>query len=130
MAKKQKLSDAEWEIMQGVWDNKTPITVRDLHSALYPNGEKAYTTVQTVMNILYEKGFLRREKIGMVNFYTPTLSRQQAMSNETKSFVSKLFDGSFGALASHLINSDALSSEDLHELKKMIDAKEKESQKK
>lgn len=127
MAKKQKLSDAEWEIMQSVWDNNTPITVRELHTALYPNGEKAYTTVQTLMNILFEKGFLRREKIGMVNFYRPALSRQQATSNETTSFVSKLFDGSFGALANYLINSNALTTDDLQKLKKLIESKEKKS---
>jgi predicted transcriptional regulator len=124
MKKPKKLSDSEWEIMQGVWEGKTPVTVRELHSRVYPNGEKAYTTVQTIMNILFEKGFLAREKIGMVNFYTPTFSQEDAAAFETKSLVSKLFDGSFGALANYLINSDKLSKKDLDELKKRIEEKE------
>ncbi|MFQ5631544.1 MAG: BlaI/MecI/CopY family transcriptional regulator [bacterium] len=124
MKKPKKLSDSEWEIMQGVWDGKTPVTVRELHSRVYPNGEKAYTTVQTIMNILFEKGFLTREKIGLVNFYTPTLTLEEATSRETKTLVSKLFDGSFGAMANYLINSGELSQHDLDALKKLIAEKE------
>lgn len=122
--KQKKLSEVEWEIMDGIWDGETPVTVRDLHSRLYPNNEKAYTTVQTMMNILFEKGFLTRKKIGMVNFYTPAVSQDDAAAFETKSLVSKLFDGSFGALANYLINSDKLSKMDLDKLKKLIEEKE------
>ena len=125
MKKPKRLSEAEWEIMLGIWDGPVPATVRDIHTRLYPNGEKAYTTVQTIMNILHEKGFLTREKIGLVNFYSPTLSREEAASQETGSLVSRLFHGSFGALANYLIDSDMLTQQDLQKLKAMIAEKEK-----
>lgn len=125
MKKPKKLSEAEWEIMLGVWSGDVPVTVRQLHSRLYPRGEKAYTTVQTIMNILYEKGFLMREKIGMVNFYSPALTQAQAMARETKTLASRLFQGSFGALATYLIQSGKLSAADLQALKELIAEKEK-----
>ncbi|RMD96375.1 MAG: BlaI/MecI/CopY family transcriptional regulator [Calditrichaeota bacterium] len=125
MKKRKKLNEAEWEVMEGVWHFSKPVTVRQVHSLLYPNGEKAYTTVQTFMNILVEKGFLKREKIGMVNFYAPNLSREDAAQMETKNLVSRIFHGSFGALANYLINSGELSEQDLQKIKNLIEKKER-----
>ena len=124
--KRKRLAVAESEIMEGVWQFDGSATVREVHSRLYPNGEKAYTTVQTMMNILVEKGFLRKEKIGLVNFYTPAVSRLEAAETETQSLVSRLFQGSFGALANYLVDSGELSREELDALKALIDAREQE----
>ncbi len=81
--------------------------------------------MQTMMNILVKKGFLQKEKIGMVNFYTPTLSREQFAQRETRSLVARIFHGSFGALANYLVSSGELSQEELNELRALIEAKEK-----
>ena len=123
--KPKKIAEAEWDLMLGIWDLEPPVSVRDVHNYLYKNGEKAYTTVQTLMNILVDKGFLTRKKLGMVNFYTPTLSRQKATDAETHSLVAKLFSGSFGELANYLIKSGELSKDDLAAIKQLIDEKEK-----
>lgn len=128
MLKKKKLAEAEWEIMSQIWELNKPVSVRDIHSQLYPNGEKAYTTVQTIMNILHKKGFLRRDKVGLVNFYFPTISQTEFAKSETSTFVSRFFSGSFGALANFLINSGKLSEDELRELKEMIEAKQSKSE--
>ncbi len=127
MAKKRKLNEAEWEIMEGVWHFDRPVTVREVHEVLYPQKQKAYTTVQTIMNILTDKGFLQREKRGKVNFYTPTLSREDAARMETQNLVSRLFQGSFGALANYLINSGQLTEKDLQEIKALLDQKDRDA---
>ncbi|MDQ7054139.1 MAG: BlaI/MecI/CopY family transcriptional regulator [candidate division KSB1 bacterium] len=127
MAKKRKLNEAEWEIMEGVWHFDRPVTVREVHEVLYPQKQKAYTTVQTIMNILTDKGFLQREKRGKVNFYTPTLSRQDAARMETQNLVSRLFQGSFGALANYLINSGQLTEKDLQDIKALLDKKDRDA---
>ena len=125
MAAKKRLSEAEWEVMDGVWHLDRQVTVRDVVDYLYPNGEKAYTTVQTIMNILFEKGVLHRQKIGPVNVYTPTLSREDAAQVETRTLVSRMFEGSFGALATYLVDSGELSQGELDELRALIEAREK-----
>ncbi len=127
MKKTTKLAEAEAEIMGAVWQFRKAVTVREIHSRLYPKSEKAYTTVQTFMNILVEKGFLKREKIGMVNFYSPRLSRANVAKVETQSLVSRIFQGSFGELAQHLVNSGKLSKEELLNLKVLIEIKEEKS---
>ena len=129
MSQDRQLAEAEWDIMEGVWQLVRPVSVRDVHQRLYPNGEKAYTTVQTIMGILADKGFLHKEKIGMVNFFTPALTREEAAGNETRSMVGRIFQGSFGAMANFLIDSDELSRNDLDRLKRLIEEKEQEQNK-
>ena len=124
MKKPKRLAKSEWEIMNGVGNLGERVTVRDVHTRLYPGGQKAYTTVQTTMNILVEKGFLEKEKIGLVNFYTPTTSRDQAAHLATRTLVSRAFNGSFFALANHLVDSGSLSAEDLAALRKTIQDRE------
>ena len=126
MPKKIKLAEAEWDIMEGIWNHGGQVTVREIQDALYPKAEKAYTTTQTIMNILVAKGFLKRKKIGMVNFYTPKISRALAAQHETQTLASRIFNGSMGALATYLVDSGELSAEELQKLKDLIAAKEQQ----
>ncbi len=123
--RKSQLTPLEWEIMRVVWDKKKPVTVREVLQTAYPGGEKAYTTVQTVMNTLVEKGFLTRTKIGLVNHYRPTKEQLHTLKDEIKFFANKTFGGSLNALVSFLINTDSLTPEDIRELKQLIEQKEK-----
>ena len=122
----QKLTPAEWEIMDVVWNLKGSPSIRDVWEHAYPNGEKAYTTVQTIMNTLEKKELLKREKIGLVNFYTPVKSREEMVKAEMSSLVSRIFDGSVPALASYLINSHGLNLKEIETIKKLLDKKEQE----
>ena len=125
MAKKRRLAEVEWEVMDGVWKFNRRVTVRNVLDYVYPNGEKAYTTVQTIMNILAEKGVLDREKIGPVNVYRPTVSREEVARAETRTLVSRMFEGSFGSLATYLVDSGELSQKELDELRALIEEREK-----
>ncbi len=118
---KQELSAAEWEIMQVIWYNNKPLVVRDVLERAYPNAEKAYTTVQTLMNILVDKGFLRRKKVGMVNFYSVAVSRENVLRKSLSTLASRMFQGSFGAMASFLVSSAPLRPEEIQALKKLLD---------
>jgi predicted transcriptional regulator len=124
MARKIKLAEAEWEIMEGVWNRGGPVTVREIQDRLYPKAEKAYTTTQTIMNILVNKGFLKRKKIGMVNFYTPKISRELAAQHETRALASRIFNDSMGALAAYLVGSGELTPQELQQLKELLAAQE------
>ena len=121
-----KLSPLEWEVMEIIWRQPAKkVSVREIITAAYPNGEKAYTTVQTVMNNLFLKGYLNREKIGLVNFYSPIKKREAQLKKETSRFVDKVFGGSFLSLADYLIDSKSLTAEEIADLKKIIEQFEK-----
>jgi predicted transcriptional regulator len=126
MSNPPKLTPAEWEIMTAVWEVDGPATVRDVLERAYPNGEKAYTTVQTVMNTLQKKKLLRRKKTGLVNFYTPTRSKEEATRSEMASLITRVFGGSIPALANSLLSLDDLSLEEIERIKRLIDEKERE----
>ena len=125
MSQNTKLTPVEWEIMDTIWELKKPSSIRDVCKVTYPNGEKAYTTIQTLMNTLEKKGFLKREKIGLVNFYTPQKSREKIIRSEMARVVSRMFEGSVPAMANFLINTENLNLDELKEIKSILDKKEK-----
>jgi predicted transcriptional regulator len=69
----EQLGDLETEIMDRVWSARGPVAVRDVRELLAR--PLAYTTVMTVMDRLFRKGWLNRERTGRSYRYTPTLSR-------------------------------------------------------
>ena len=124
--KSVKLTPAEWEIMEAVWELGGSPSVRDVLDRAFGNGEKAYTTVQTVMNTLEKKGLLRRKKKGLVNFYRPTRTRTEAINTEMSSMLTRVFRGSIPELADSLLSMDDLSMEEIEQIKKILRKKEKE----
>ena len=78
------------------------------------------------MNTLERKGFLRREKIGLVNFYKPTRTRKQVIQTEMTSFISRVFDGSVPALANYLIDTGDMTLEQIRDIKAVLTEKENE----
>ena len=122
---KDYLTPLEWEVMNVVWELGRRPSVREVIDRAYPNKEKAYTTIQTVMNNMEAKNFLKKKKIGLVNFYKPTVKREKMIEGATKTFVKRVFKGSFLELANHLVNSDSLSDKEFADLYKMIKNKSK-----
>jgi len=126
MPKDQNLTPVEWEIMDAIWNLGGSPSVRDVMEQAYPKGEKAYTTIQTIMNTLEKKKYLKRKKIGLVNFYSPSRSRRQIVKTETSRMVSRLFHDSLPAFANFLLDSENISLEELEQIKNILDIKEKQ----
>lgn len=70
----------EAAIMDAVWRADAPVRVRDVLDRIERDTEPAYTTVQTVMDVLFRKGWLTRVKEGRVNLYAAASSRQDYVS--------------------------------------------------
>jgi BlaI family transcriptional regulator, penicillinase repressor len=121
--KKRELSAAEWEIMDVVWMHSDSVTVRDVMQTAYPDDEKAYTTVQTLMNILVGKGVLKKRKHGAAHRYSATVKRDEVLDASMNTIARRMFRGSFGAMASFLVNSNSLSDDDVAALRKIIDTR-------
>ena len=126
MKRKPRLTAVEWEIMEAIWELGGSPSVRDVLDHAFPKGEKAYTTVQTIMNNLLGKGYLVRRKTGMVNFYTPSKTRRHVVRKETANLVSRIFKGSVPAMASHLLKSEDLTLEEIKGIRKLLDERAKE----
>jgi predicted transcriptional regulator len=112
--------------MEAIWEIGGSPTVREVLEHAFPQGEKAYTTVQTIMNTLEKKKLLTRKKTGLVNFYRPTKSREALIRAEMSSLVSQVFQGSIPAFANSLLSLDGLGLEEIRKIKAMLSEREKQ----
>src|SRR5258707_6900070 len=70
----RRFGELEAVIMDRLWEWERPVLVREMVDALHDDRPLAYTTVMTVMENLYRKGWLRRERDGRAWRYQPTRS--------------------------------------------------------
>ncbi len=73
----RQLGELETRIMHVLWRRGRPATVKDVQVHLAPKRELAYTTVMTVMDRLWRKGLLHRERRGRPFHYTPAVSEAE-----------------------------------------------------
>lgn len=117
------LGPQELQIMKVVWD-RNRVTVRDVYEALLQRRQVAYTTVMTMMNILEQKGFLKKTAgDDRAYVYQPARTRQSVMRAMVSEFVERVFGGSANPLMVHLIEDRYLTEEDLDELRKIAKKK-------
>jgi predicted transcriptional regulator len=114
-----RLSDAEWTVMQAVW-NRAPASARDVLDEVGEETGWAYTTVKTLLARLVEKGALSEGRQANVNIYEPRITRNEARGSALRSLVDRAFDGTFGSLFQHLIKEERLSARDMQALERML----------
>ena len=112
------LTGQELEIMKVVWELQTA-TVRDVYGTLLRRRKIAYTTVMT-MNILIEKGFLKKRADARAYVYRPSKSRTHVIKAMVKDFVGRVFNGSAEPLLVQLVKDRRLSAEDLEKIARAI----------
>ena len=114
-----RLSDAEWTVMQAVW-NRAPASARDVLDEVGEETGWAYTTVKTLLARLVEKGALSEGRQANVNIYEPRITRNEARGSALRSLLDRAFDGTFGSLFQHLIKEERLSARDVKTLERML----------
>lgn len=116
----RRLPDAELEVMNAVWDCEAPVARTDIETVLCKEHPLAPTTILTLLTRLTEKGFLRADKQGRVNVYTPLIAKHDYLAAQSKRFVEKLCGGSMSAFASALCDS-GLSRDEIEELRSLLE---------
>ena len=109
--------ELEAAIMDRVWAAGRPVLVREIHDALRPDREPAYNTVLTVVEILYRKGWLAREKDGRAYLYHATASRE----DYTAQLMREAFDTSIDRLGTLRRFVQRIDPAEAAELRAMLD---------
>ena len=117
------LSDSEWKLMNHLWA-RSPQTITELTAVLRAETGWSKNTVITMLSRLETKGAVRYEPGGRARRYFPSVQREDAALAETESFLSKVYGGSLGLMVSSLVESRALSEEDLAELAAILERAE------
>src|SRR6516165_10774840 len=121
-----KLTRLELQIMEALW-SRGPCSVREIHEAFPAKKRPAYTTVQTMVYRLEVKKVLRRvKKIATANIFEASVSRQAAERRLIDDLLG-LFGGRSRPIMAHLVESGALTLEDVREAEKALLARDKEN---
>ena len=98
-------------------------TVRDVYEALLERRKIAYTTVMTMMNILEQKGYLKKTQKDRAYLYQATRPQKQVIRGMVREFVDRVFNGAAEPLLLHLVEDRRLSKTDLDEIRRMLEEK-------
>jgi len=112
------LTEQELEIMKIVWERDSA-TVRDVYEALLERRKVAYTTVMTMMKILEQKQYLKKNQAERAYVYRPAQPKRQVIGAMVRDFVNRVFNGSAEPLLVHLVEEHDLSREDLEEIARL-----------
>ena len=118
---KPTLTEQELEIMKVVWRLAKIInspTVRQVYEELLIQRRIAYTTVMTMMNILEQKGYLKKNSGEKAFIYSPAQPEKQVIRGMVREFVDRVFNGAAEPLLLHLVEDEQLTAKDLEEMRR------------
>jgi BlaI family penicillinase repressor len=117
-------TEAEMAILQIVW-NRGPSTVREVHTALRSR-RTGYTTTLKQMQVMMDKGLLKRNERYRSHVYEARIQREQTQLQLTRSLLARAFDGSAKNLVLGALSAQPISGSELAEIRAMLDRFEKE----
>lgn len=113
------ISEAEAIIMDVLW-RSSPRTAEDILAEVGPTQQWQEGTVKSLLNRLLTKKAVKAERDGRRYLYTPLLSREKYVSQESKGLLDRLFDGRVAPLVAHFSEQRKLSKKDIAELRKLL----------
>lgn len=119
------MSKAELEIARIVWDLKEA-GVRQIYEALPPDRDIDFTTVQTYLRRLEEKGYLKVRLEGRSRVYSPRVRPQTVIRETVTEMVNLLFGGDTLPLMKHLVEDRQFSKNDIEQLRQLLDQLDRE----
>lgn len=127
MSDPPRISEAEWDVMQVVWDSN-PICAKEVAAKLGDLKNWSERTVKTLLGRLLKKGVLTHETEGKRYLYRPRLSREACVREAADSFLQRVFGGAASPLLAHLLRENQLSAADLAELRELLAEREAEQE--
>ena len=118
----QKISQAELDVMEAVWQFDGWMTANDLLEHLAGAKQWKYTTAATFLTRLKDKGFLEQSKRGTSNVYRATMSKEDYKQQETREFMASIHNGSERSLMAALYG-DKLTDRELDELIRWVETR-------
>lgn len=115
-----KLFDSELKLMELIWERE-PVSARDLHVLATQRIGWNKNTTYTVLKKLVEKGAVCREEPNFV--CTSIVKKEDVRRTETRSLIDRLYSGSKKAFFASFLEDEALTEEELDELRELIERK-------
>jgi predicted transcriptional regulator len=120
MGKQLKPTESELEILQVLWE-KQRATVREVHEILAASKDVGYTTTLKLMQIMFEKGLVRRDESSKTHIYEPLASREKTQKQLVSRMIDTLFQGSPAQLVMQALGQHKTSAGELEEIQRLLD---------
>ena len=114
------ISEAESTIMEVLW-RQAPRSAEDILAEVAPRQGWQEGTVKSLLNRLLKKKAIKAERDGRRYLYTPLLSREKYVSQESKGLLDRLFGGRVAPLVAHFSEQRKLSKKDIAELRRLLE---------
>jgi predicted transcriptional regulator len=118
------VTDAELAILRILWE-RGPSTVRQVHEALSAERPSGYTTALKLLQIMTEKGLVRRDDSDRTHVYTARLTEAQTQRQLVVDLLDRAFGGSAMKLVLQALSSRKASAEDLAQIRALLDERER-----
>ena len=116
---KPKPTSAELDILAVLWERGAS-TVRDVCAVLNERKPTTYTTVLKFMQIMNEKGLVKRNEHAKAHIYSAVPTEEQTKTNLVSDLLDRAFRGSALKLVQHVLETTAASPDELAEIRRMI----------
>ena len=117
-------TDAELEILRVLWQ-RGACTVREVQESLHQTKPTGYTTVLKMMQIMTDKGLVRRDERQRAHVYEPQLAQQETQQQMVSDLLERVFNGSASSLVMQALATKRTSASELSEIRKMLDEVER-----
>jgi predicted transcriptional regulator len=125
MVDRPALSKGEMEVARIVWELKEA-TVRAVHDSLPADRGVDFTTIQTYLRRLEQKGYVHARLEGRIRVYSPRIKPRTVIRETVDDLIERLFGGETMPLMKHLIEERGISEADLAQLRSLLDRLENE----
>ncbi|HUC79847.1 MAG TPA: BlaI/MecI/CopY family transcriptional regulator [Flavisolibacter sp.] len=117
-----KPTESELEILQILWQNGTA-TVRDVHEELAKTKDVGYTTTLKLMQIMHDKGLVKRDETMRTHIYQPAVNKERTQKHLLDKMIDSLFGGSSTQLVLQALGSgeQKVSAEELAQIQSLLD---------
>jgi len=116
-----KPTESELEILQILWQNGTA-TVRDVHEELAKTKDVGYTTTLKLMQIMHDKGLVKRDESMRTHIYQPAVNKEKTQKHLLDKMIDSLFGGSSTQLVLQALGSgeQKVSAEELEQIQSLL----------
>ena len=119
------IGEAELEVLKVLWEHG-PGTVRQINARLEPRGRQwAYTTVQTMLHRLENKGCVRSDPAGAAHVFEAAVSRERLLSRRLRDLAAQWCDGTSSPLLLALVEGQQFTAGEIRQFRRLLDELEK-----
>ena len=117
-------TNSELEILNALW-RRGPLTVREVHEEIATRRDVGYTTVLKLMQLMAEKGLVRRDESARSHVYEAAVQEKKVKRHLVAELMDRVFDGSAASLVVQALSSKKASRKEIEEIRALLDRQSK-----